>query len=194
MFEAYSIPGIHHWRQSSRCRLLVFSENLFHQGFRHGQVVLILFQPCPIVLFDLRRPLVANRRSIRLQSKVVGNINVTRLQHVHRPCVRAALAMVLHTLLFNHLLDIGTPRHPRRRQCPAHRHLVGMDRVPTRSARPHNRDMIPNPSCMHSTGVPQANVCSPDLYDRQVGDNVKAGALKVAEITKPIYEMSIGVF
>ena len=73
---------------------------------------------------------VTDRWPILLEPEVVGHIDIARLQHVHRPCVRGSLAIILCALIFDHLLNVGSSRHPHRRECPAHQHLVGMDTIP----------------------------------------------------------------
>ena len=74
---------------------------------------------------------VADRGAIHFEPKMVGHIDVARLQHVHRPRVHRTLAFILRALGLDHFLDIGPPRHPGRRQCPAHEYLIRMDRQPS---------------------------------------------------------------
>src|SRR3954453_13346780 len=62
---------------------------------------------------------------------MIANVNVTLLQHVHRPCILSALTTSLLALCLHHLLNIGPSGHPGSRQCASHEHLVGMDHKPS---------------------------------------------------------------
>src|SRR5205085_2943467 len=73
---------------------------------------------------------VPNRGSVLLQTEVIGNIDIARLQHVDRPRIHRSLALLLGSLIFDDLLNVGTPGHPYSGERAAHQYLVGMNTIP----------------------------------------------------------------
>ena len=74
---------------------------------------------------------IANRWPVLLESEMVSDIHVARLQHVDGPRICRSLAIVLYSLLLNHFFNIRSARHPNRGERPANQHLVRMNAIPT---------------------------------------------------------------
>src|ERR1039457_4713967 len=70
---------------------------------------------------------VADGRPILLQPEVIADVDIARLEHVHRPGILPADAPVRLSLLRDDAVDIGAARQPLRGQGAAHQESFGMD-------------------------------------------------------------------